>query len=246
MATTDMKGSRRKLPTAAIASIPTAAAHAAEPMTAAEAAPALEAAHAASDIAAAPLLASEDMSAAPVTLATPSPKPDVDPAPADTAAVTAATEDHIMGVNDTINNSVDQGQAQAKAMFTDMTDRTKGAVEKSQKFFAELAEFNKGTVEALVESSRIATRGIETMCQDAAAYARTSFEGATQAMRALAAVKSPTDFMTLQADFARSAFDAMIAQASRGTEASLKLAGEVAQPISNRVALAADKMKIAA
>jgi hypothetical protein len=38
----------------------------------------------------------------------------------------------------------------------------------------------------------------------------------------------------------------MVAQTSRGTEATLKLAGDVAQPISNRVAVAAEKMKVVA
>ena len=97
-----------------------------------------------------------------------------------------------------------------------------------------------------IESTKIAARGIEAMSQDAAAYTRKSFEGATAAMRTLAAVKSPTEFMKLQSDYARSMMDAMIAETSRSTEAMLKLAGEVAQPISNRMAIAADKMKVAA
>ena len=42
------------------------------------------------------------------------------------------------------------------------------------------------------------------------------------------------------------AFDAMVQQTSRNTEAMLKLAGEVVQPLSNRAALAAEKLKIAA
>jgi len=59
-------------------------------------------------------------------------------------------------------------------------------------------------------------------------------------------VKSPTEFVKLQSDYLRTTFDALIAETSRSTEAMLKLAGEVAQPISSRVALAAEKVKIAA
>ena len=153
-----------------------------------------------------------------------------------------AEKETIMDATTTVNKTQDKAQA----MFADVTERSKGAVEKSQKLLAELAEFGKGNVEALVESSKIAARGFETMGQDAAAYAKTSFEGATQAMRTLATVKSPTEFMKLQADYARTAFDALIAHNSRSTEASLKLAGEVAQPLSNRVAVAAEKIKVAA
>ena len=50
----------------------------------------------------------------------------------------------------------------------------------------------------------------------------------------------------LQSDYVRSAFDSIVAETSKNTEAMLKLAGEVAQPISNRVAVAAEKVKIAA
>lgn len=133
-----------------------------------------------------------------------------------------------------------------KAMFADASDRTKGAVEKSQQMLEEMNSFGKGNIEALVESSKIAARGFETLGQDAAAYARKSLEEATAAARTLASVKSPAEFMKLQSDFVRQSFDAVVAETSRSTEAMLKLAGEVAQPISNRVALAADKVKLGA
>lgn len=257
MATTT-RGSQRKgggrAPAARTAPLP--ATSAAAPMTAAEAAPPLDNARDATAIAAATLLPATaplpatEMSPAPVTPATPSPNPDAvadaDPLPADNAATPAATKDSSMDMNATIENATDTATDKGQAMFADVSERTKGAVEKSQKLLAELADFNKGTLEAVVESSKIAARGFETMGQDAAAYAKSSFEGATQTMKSLATVKSPTEFLRLQADYARTAFDALVAQASRSTEASLKLAGEVAQPISNRVALAAEKIKIAA
>ncbi|MEO6215677.1 MAG: phasin family protein, partial [Sphingomonas sp.] len=81
---------------------------------------------------------------------------------------------------------------------------------------------------------------------DAADYSRKQFEGATAALKSLSAVKSPTDFFKLHSDYVRSAFDSVVAQTSKNTEAMLKLAGEVAQPISNRVAVAVEKAKIAA
>lgn len=258
MATSGNKGRGRKLPAAAAQSIPAAPVHDAPPMTADEAAPAIEAAHDAASMAAAPLVTSAEIVSAITTPATDlSPNPDVDPAPADTAAPATATatatadedEDTIMDAT-TIQNTAkdfgDKAAQQTQAMFADAQDRTKGAVEKGQKFLAELTEFNKGNIEALVESSKIAARGFEAMSQDAMATAKSTFEEASQAMQTLATVKSPTEFMKLQADFARSAFDTMVQQASRRTEASLKLAGEVAQPISNRVALAAEKIKVAA
>ena len=145
-----------------------------------------------------------------------------------------------------IMETIENVTAQTQTAFNDAASQAKGAVEKSQKMFEEANEFGKGNIEALVESSKIAARGFEAMSQDAAAYAKKTFEEATAAAKTLSSVKSPTEFMKLQADYARAAFDAMVQQTSRNTEAMLKLAGEVAQPLSNRAALAAEKMKVVA
>lgn len=136
--------------------------------------------------------------------------------------------------------------AQAKTMFAEVTERAKTGFAKSQTMFADIGDFGKGNLEAMVESSKIAARGFETLGQNAAAFARSQFEDAQAQARTLAGVTSPTEFFKLQGDFARASFDKIVAEASRGTEAMVKLATEVAQPISNRVALAADKMKVAA
>ena len=138
-----------------------------------------------------------------------------------------------------------------KALFTgantaEFNEQAKGAMEKSAKMAEDFVAFGKGNVEALVESSKIAAKNVEALGQEAAAYAKTSFESATEAAKTLAAAKSPTEFMKLQSDYARTAFDTMIAEGSRSTERMMKMFGEFAQPILNRVAVATDKMKISA
>ena len=149
-------------------------------------------------------------------------------------------------MNTTAAAATDQAQDQAKAMFADAAERAKGVAAKGQMMLGEVAEFNKGNVEAIVESSRIAAKGMEQFGQSAAAYVRSQFEEAQAQARTLASAGSPTEFLKLQGDFARTAFDRLVAETSKNTEAMLKLAGEVAQPLSNRMALAADRMKAAA
>ncbi|MGU3389230.1 phasin family protein [Sphingomonas sp. M1A8_2b] len=142
-----------------------------------------------------------------------------------------------------------------KALFTngfsgtttsEFSEQAKGAMEKSAKMVEDVTAFGKGNVEALVESSKIAAKNVEALGQEVADYAKTSFESATEAAKTLAAAKSPAEFMKLQSDYARTAFDTMIAEGSRSTERMLKMFGEFAQPISNRVAVAKDAMKIPA
>lgn len=132
------------------------------------------------------------------------------------------------------------------AMFADVNDRAKGAMEKGAAMVAELNTFGKGNVEALVESGKIAVAGVQTLAQQQAAYVRKQYEEAAAAARTFASVKSPTEFVKLQGDYVRQQFDGFVAEASRSTESMLKLAGEIAQPLSNRWALAAEKVKQAA
>ena len=146
----------------------------------------------------------------------------------------------------TMEANLKNAAEKAQTLFAEANERAKAAVEKGTKLFEEANEFSKGNIEALVESGKIAAKGFETLGQDAAEYSRKQFEGATAALKSLSTVKSPTDFFKLHSDYVRSSFDSIVAQTSKNTEAVLKLAGEVAQPISNRVALAAEKAKIAA
>lgn len=134
----------------------------------------------------------------------------------------------------------------APKVFSEVNEKTKAAVEKTTKLVEEFNDFAKGNVEAIVESSKIAAKGLETLGQDAADYNRKSFEGLTSTLKSFASVKSPTDFFKLQSDYVRSAFDAAVAQGSKNTEALIKLAGDASQPLSNRFAVAAEKVKATA
>jgi phasin family protein len=182
--------------------------------------------------------------------AEPAPHTEIQPneatAPAQPAP--APIEEPVM-TDTTINTATaaaDTAADKSKAMFNDMNERTRTAMERGSKAVEELTELSKGHMEAVVESSKIAAKGFESMGQDAADYGRRSFEQATAMMKSLAGAKTPTEFFKLQNDYVRSAFDALVAETSKNTEAMLKLAGDVAQPISNRVAVTVEKAKIAA
>ena len=132
---------------------------------------------------------------------------------------------------------------QFNAVLGDVNARAKTAFEKSAKIVEEFADLTRGNVEAIVASSKVAAKGVETLGQDAAEYGRKSFEDASAAFKSFAEVKSATDFFKLQGDFARSAFDAAVAESARLSETVLKLANDVAEPINSRYAVAADRVK---
>jgi phasin family protein len=147
----------------------------------------------------------------------------------------------------TIIDHVEAAAAEATERMKSFSGEAKAhaesAVEKGTRAFAEASDFAKGNVEALVASGRAAARGVETLSQDAADFGRKSFETATTAVRGLSTAKSPAELFRLQSDYARSAFDASIAQASKTSETLIKIMGEVFEPLSSRTTLAVDKVR---
>ncbi len=171
-------------------------------------------------------------------------------APVVTPPVTPITSEGSKLMNDTINkaqetakNFVEQATERSQAMFGDMNTRAKDAMAKGTKAIEELVEFSKGNVEAIVASGRVAAKGAEEIAKYSADYGRKSIEEANANAKKFAGVKSPTEFFQLQSEVAKSSLDAIVAEGSKFTESYLKLLGEIAQPIQNRVAVAVEKVK---
>ncbi|MDN4630019.1 phasin family protein [Sphingomonas sp. PsM26] len=162
------------------------------------------------------------------------------------APATAITQKDLSTMDATINTAADTAQTQAKTMFADANDRAKTAMEKGSKMIAELSEFSKGNLEAVVESSKIAAKGAEDIARYTSDYVRNSVEKASTTASQFASIKSPTDFFKLHSEMTKQAMDSMMAETAKFTEGYVKLLGEIAQPISNRVAVAVEKVKVAA
>jgi phasin family protein len=152
--------------------------------------------------------------------------------------------DSIRGAQ-TMKNEANKIADRVQAVFGDANARAKTAFERNARFAEELTELQKGNVEALVASTKVAARGVETIGQEVAEMSRKSFEEASAALRSFAEVKSPTDFFRLQGDFARGQFDAFVSESAKLSEAMIKLAGDVAQPLTSRYSVAAEKVKTA-
>ncbi|MGE5064343.1 MAG: phasin family protein [Myxococcales bacterium] len=128
-----------------------------------------------------------------------------------------------------------------QSFFADANERSQDLVKKSQKVAEELADLARANVEAVVEAGRVAAEGARAIGQDVVASNRDNVEQAADAIRSLAEAKSPTEYLQLQGEFARSQFDRAVAETSKLTESLVKLAGEAFQPISNRATANAER-----
>lgn len=244
-------------------------AKAADPVVAPKVAPAAAPAVTAAPVAAKPAPATKAAAAKPVAkvaepkMAKPAAKPakpkttiklksavKASPVAAKAAAPAIKKESKIMTTAETITTETKKAAEamteRLKGLMGDMSTRAKTAYEKGTEMVSQASEFNKGNVEALVESGKIAAKGAQEMGQAYAEDAKKGFEELTAALKELTTVKSPTEFIELQTKLVKKSFDTAVAQTSKNSEAFIKLAGDVFQPISNRVSVAVDSFKKAA
>jgi len=168
------------------------------------------------------------------------------PAPATAPAVAKAAKKGTSVMTDALETAkayAEDAKNKFQSAFTDASEKAKVALEKSSKAMEELGELTKGNYEAIVESSKIAAKGVETLGQEAVEFSRKSFEKSTSTFKSFAAVKSPSEFFQLQTELVSAAFDSFANETAKNSEKFLKLAGEVSQPISNRVAIVSEKVK---
>jgi phasin family protein len=189
--------------------------------------------------------------------------PKVAPAKAEAVAKPAAPKKeklvtNIVSVNDkpltegvkkmteTVEKTAKEAQAKATDFFADMREKAGEAAEKGKKMAADAGEFNKANIEAMIEAGKIAAKGAQEMGKTNMDYAKANFADMQAMVKEVTGVKNPTDFVKLQGEWMRKGFDTAVAQGSKNTEAMVKLANDMFQPISNRFAVAADYFKKAA
>lgn len=164
-------------------------------------------------------------------------------AAAATVAAVKATSETKEGNFEMKNQTSDAVADRVQALFGEVNERARAAFEKNARLVEELSDLARGNLEALVASSKVAARGVETIGQEAADYSRKNFEEVSTALRGFAEIKSPTDFFRLQSDFAKNQFESMVAEGSKLSEAMIKLTGEVIEPLSTRYSVAAERVK---
>ena len=128
------------------------------------------------------------------------------------------------------------------SVVTEMQTRAQAAYEKATAGMTEMTDFARGNVEAMVESGKAMAEGMQAMGKTYADEAKSAYETMTADLKEMAAVKSPTELFQLQGKIMRRNFDAMVAVGTKNTDAALKLANDVAAPISGRVNVAAEKL----
>jgi len=134
----------------------------------------------------------------------------------------------------------------AKDAVAELQSRAKAAYDKGAEITAEVTAFQKGNFEALVESGKVLAAGVQDLGRTAVEDAKAAAETVTADVKALAAVKSPTELFQLQGEIARRNLDTLVARTSKNAEVMMKLANDMFAPLSSRASVAMERFNKAA
>ncbi|MFZ5913030.1 MAG: phasin family protein [Pseudomonadota bacterium] len=101
--------------------------------------------------------------------------------------------------------------------------------------FERAAEVSKENAEAFVQSLTAAAKSVEVLSAESLSFAKQSVEDGVKAGNAMLAAKSPQDFVKLQGEYTRTAFDQMVNQAAKFNDLGMTAMKNIYSPVAERV-----------
>ncbi len=141
---------------------------------------------------------------------------------------------------------IEEAVAAGKQTVEQAVAATKEQVEKAStaalKSYDEFAALNKDTVDAYVKAGNVFAKGFEDLGKTVFAFAQSQAETNVNAAKALMSAKTINDVVEIQSDLARAQFDAFVAEGTKVSEMSLKVANETVEPIQAQFNVVVEKM----
>ncbi len=126
--------------------------------------------------------------------------------------------------------------------FAPAKDQADKAQAQGVKALEEISKFSKENLEAAVAASTVYTKGFETFGKAWYALSQETVEASAAVAKALLGAKTLKEAVDLQTDFAKTTFDKFVAEGTKLSEMSIKVANEALEPINARVNVAVEKL----
>jgi phasin family protein len=126
------------------------------------------------------------------------------------------------------NAAFEQATAASREAFRENVDRSLAAM-------SELSAFSKQNIEAVIASATATQKGMEALSARAVAFSKTAMENHVAAAKSLMTSKSVQEFVEKQTEYARSSFDAYMAELNNISDVWAGVAKSAMQPINERV-----------
>lgn len=101
--------------------------------------------------------------------------------------------------------------------------------------YEQFAEFGTENFRAVFAAGSVLAKGMETLSEEVTTYTSDSFEAGMEAAKALGECKTFAEALDRQSAFARISFDKFVAETTKLSEISAKLAKDAVEPINARV-----------
>jgi len=108
--------------------------------------------------------------------------------------------------------------------------------------YEDFAGFQKDNVDAIVSASNIMAKGFESVSKEMMAFTQAQMEQGVAITKAMLGVKTMRELVDMQSEYTRTTFDTMIAEATKLSEMSVKVANEAMEPISARINATIEKI----
>jgi len=100
--------------------------------------------------------------------------------------------------------------------------------------------FGQGNIEALMKATQIYASGFQDISKHLAASSKASLEDSVAFTKSLMGVKSVKEAVDLQSGFTKSSIEKAVAETSKLTDATVKLAEQAIAPLTARMSLAVE------
>ena len=129
----------------------------------------------------------------------------------------------------------EKATASAETVLENSAAAMKTGLEKALKGYDAVLGYSKDNAEAVMKSATVAGKGVETINSEIYSYSKQSIEDAVTATKAVLGSKSVHEAFEFQTDFAKSAFEAYVAQLSKIGELTTSVSKDTFAPFKGRV-----------
>jgi phasin family protein len=151
---------------------------------------------------------------------------------------TGAGYEALLGGKEQIEKVVKAGSEAAEKIAAMGKER----IEAAAKGYDDLASFNRANLDAVVAAGTAAAKGLEAINAEVLAFAKGQLEGSMTATKALIGAKTLQELVDLQNEYAKSSFDAYMAQMARIGELTAKATQDAFEPLNSQVQAAVEKL----
>ncbi len=115
------------------------------------------------------------------------------------------------------------------------SDAVRDNIDRGMAAISEASAFGKQNVEAWIASAAAAQKGMETLSARTVAFQRQALESHVAAAKSLMTSKSVQEFVEKQNDYAKTSFEAYVAELSSMSDLVAGVAKDALAPINDRV-----------